>query len=153
MKTFKDNAGRMWTISIDIGTVKRVRSLLDVNLVAKDFIQVLEEVLSDPVKLCDVIYVLCKPDADKQGISDEDFGRAMAGDAIEHAAIAFLDALADFTPNPRDRARVQKVVTALKSVAEKSRDMMDLQAEAALADLNQKLTSGSLFGDSRGVLG
>ena len=106
MKTFKDNAGRTWTVSVDVDAIRRVRTALKVNLTSTDFGAVLEQILSDPVLLCDVLYVICKPEADRQKVSDEDFGRAMAGDAIEHATGALLEELANFTPNPRDRSRI-----------------------------------------------
>ena len=32
MQTFRDNAGRTWTVAIDIAAIKRVRSLLDIDL-------------------------------------------------------------------------------------------------------------------------
>jgi hypothetical protein len=82
MRTFKDNAGRTWTVSVDCDALKRVRTLLNVNLISTEFVKVLEQLLSDPVLLCDVLYVVCKPEAEKQSVSDVDFGRAMAGDAI-----------------------------------------------------------------------
>ena len=149
MKTFKDNAGRSWSISVDIATIRRVRKVLGVNLVASDLADILKKILGDPVLLCDILYVVCKPEADKEGISDEDFGRAMAGDAIEHATVAFLEALADFTPNPRDRARVLRAIREILGLAERARDIverkLDLQIAKAsaevLADLEAE-TSG-----------
>ena len=32
MKTFVDNAGRTWTVQINVEAIKRVRELLSVNL-------------------------------------------------------------------------------------------------------------------------
>ena len=32
MRTFNDNAGRTWTVAINVGAIKRVKGLLDVNL-------------------------------------------------------------------------------------------------------------------------
>ena len=32
MKTFNDNAGRTWTVAINVDCIKRVKALLDVNL-------------------------------------------------------------------------------------------------------------------------
>ena len=46
MKTFKDNAGRTWTITINVDTVKRVRDLLGEDLL--DVKQVLERLMIDP---------------------------------------------------------------------------------------------------------
>jgi hypothetical protein len=53
------------------------------------------------VLLCDVLFALCKPQADAQGVTDEDFGRAMAGDVIDAATSAFLEELCGFFPKGR----------------------------------------------------
>lgn len=149
MKTFKDNAGRTWSVSVDVDAIRRVRTALKVNLTSTDFASVLEQLLSDPVLLCDVLYVICKPEADRQKISDEDFGRSMAGDAIEHATAAFLEELANFTPNPRDRARVQRVIRAMWELAEKTRDVADRNLDTEIAKvMTSGLTSGGLPGSS-----
>ena len=58
----------------------------------------LEKLINDPILLCDVIYCVCMEEADSRGVSDEDFGRAMAGDAIELATTALLEELVDFFP-------------------------------------------------------
>jgi hypothetical protein len=96
------------------------------------------------VLLCDVLYVVCKQEADKQNVSDVNFGRAMAGDAIEQGTLALLEELALFTPNPRDRARVQRVLRAMLQLAERSRDAAEkrLEGEIAKALAEPATTSG-----------
>ena len=133
MKVFKDNAGRSWPVSIDVNAIRRVRTALNLNLAGKDFIAVLERLLEDAVLLCDAIYFICKPEADALGVSQDDFGGAMSGDAIEHATKTFLDELANFTPNPRDRARVIRVLSAMWNLAEKARDAAEKTLEEDLA--------------------
>jgi len=120
MKTFTDNAGRIWTISINVAAMKRVRGLLGVDLyrlVDDDFIP-LGKLLSDPVQLCDVLYCLCKDEADAKTITDEDFGKALAGDAILMASNAFVEELSDFFPDARIRA-------AMKAMVAKGRQIQD----------------------------
>lgn len=119
MKCFHDSAGRSWTLSVNVGTIKRVRALCNINLL--DVIKLnekqevdmalLEQLSSDPVLLVDVLYAVCKEDADKQNISDEDFGRAMAGDAITEATNALIQDLVDFFPETKRRI-LNKVLTA-----------------------------------------
>ena len=144
MRTFKDNAGRTWTVQVDVDAIRRVRTALKVNLVSADFAKVLEDLLSDPVLLCDVLYVVCKEESDQQNVSDVDFGRAMAGDAIEQGTLALLEELALFTPNPRDRARVQRVLRAMWQLAERNRDAAEkrLEGEIAKALAETATTSG-----------
>ncbi len=155
MKTFKDNAGRSWTITVNVDAIKRVRSLLEVNLMEAVEGKLLEQLVSDPVLLCDIIYVLCKPEAESQQISDEDFGRSMAGDAVEHATTALLEELVEFFPLPKRRL-LTKALEKLKTleakaleVAEKRLDSPELEAEmeAALKEL------GASSGNSQEPLG
>ena len=91
MRAFTDNAGRSWSLAVNVDAIKRVKSLLGVNLMDAVEGTLLEKLVSDPVLLCDVIYAVCKPQADAQGVRDEDFGRAMAGDAIDLATTAMLE--------------------------------------------------------------
>ncbi|MCL4196233.1 MAG: hypothetical protein KJZ69_01960, partial [Phycisphaerales bacterium] len=105
MKTFRDNAGNEWTVEINVAALKRIRSLTGTDLL--EVISggdLLERLMRDPVLLCDILYALVKPQADQKQISDEAFGAAMAGDAIDAATAALLDELVAFCPSPRDRA-------------------------------------------------
>ena len=100
MKTFTDNAGRTWTVALNVTALKRVKSLCGVDLlgVVSDGGQLIERLASDPVILCDVIFAVCKEEAEAKNITDVDFGCAMAGDPIEAATTALLEELVDFFP-------------------------------------------------------
>jgi len=128
--TFTDNAGRGWTVAITTDAVKRVRTLLDVDLLEIVEGKLLQRLIQDPVLLCDVIYVVCKPEADARKVSDEDFGRAMAGDAIEAATKALLEAIANFFPNQRDRANLTRVIETTWKAMDRARDAIDAQLDA-----------------------
>jgi len=103
MRTFNDNAGRTWTVTVNVDAIKRVRSLLGVDLLGILDGKLIENLAADPVLLCDVLYALVKPEADARGVPDEDFGRAMAGDAVDHATTALLEELVDFFPLAKRR--------------------------------------------------
>jgi hypothetical protein len=130
VKTFNDNAGRTWTIAINVDAIKRVRSLLDVDLLEIVEGKLIEKLIRDPVLLCDVVYAVCKPEADAKGVSDEDFGRSMAGDAIEHATKALLEDLVGFSPSPRDRANLQRVLATTWNVMDRARDLVEKRLES-----------------------
>lgn len=115
MKTFADNAGRNWTVQINVDAIKRVRDLVSVNLLEVVEGKLLDRLISDPVLLCDVIYAVCKPEADTKSVTDVDFGRAMAGDAIDNATTALLEELVDFFPQGR-RKVLTKALNKLKAL-------------------------------------
>ena len=103
MKTFKDNNNRDWEITINVAAIKRVRDLIGVDLMQAIEGELLKQLATDPVMLCDVIYCLCKPQADEKDISDTQFGQAMSGDAIDNATIALLDELVEFFHRESER--------------------------------------------------
>ena len=142
MRTFKDNAGRTWSLTLNVWTVKKVRDLLGVDLLdlggesatgsSDKKPGLLFRLIADPVLLVDVLYVVCRDQADGASVMDEQFGRAMGGDAIDAATKAFLEELADFTPSPRDRARARKVIETTWAMIDKAQDVLDAKAEKEL---------------------
>ena len=134
MKTFTDNAGRTWAVPVNVDAVKRVRTLLDVNLldVLDDGCKLLARLHDDPVLLVDVLYCVCKPEADAKQVSDEEFGRSMSGDALLHAATALFEGLSDFFPNARQRAAMKALLKKTETVVERLLD----HAETTIAGLD-----------------
>jgi hypothetical protein len=146
MHVFKDSNGRDWSVAINVAAVKRVRGTLDVDLpglVGGG----LGELMQDPVKFVDVLYVLCRPQADQAGVSDEQFGAAFGGDTLERAAEAFVEELIDFFPAPRRgplRAMMAKVKTATDAETQRLTERIDA------LDPERPETWGSAPGTSSG---
>lgn len=130
MKTFTDSAGRTWTLAITVDAIKRVESLIKVNLARLleprngAELPLLTELESDIILLCDVLFSLVKPQADAQGVTDEQFGQALGGEAIAAAYNAFWEELVDFFQKlPHGNA----TVTAIR----KHRELIEAQLKAA----------------------
>jgi hypothetical protein len=121
MKQFADNAARTWGITVNVAAVKRLRDLLQVNLleIADQKGKLLERLIEDPCLLCDVLYCLVKPEADTKEITDEQFGQALAGDALGAATDALLAEIADFFPKGR-REIMRRVIAKLTALQEKA---------------------------------
>lgn len=134
MPQFKDTQGREWSVVVDVSTVKRVRSVANVNLLDVLGGKLIDRLIADPVVLCDTLYAVCKPQADERGVSDEDFGRGLAGDAIEEATSALLEAITDFSPNPRDRAALRGVIAKVNDAMTKARDLVQERIEGGEVD-------------------
>ncbi len=103
MKTFKDEKGRDWSVHITVDSIKRVRSKLDVDLMQLVEPEFASKLLGDVINLVNIIYIVCKPEADERSISDEDFGRALAGESLDQAIDAFLNSLTEFFPLAKRR--------------------------------------------------
>jgi hypothetical protein len=131
MRTFTDNAGRTWTVSVNVETARRIRTMAHVDLMelveaspaepAAGKRPLLERLVRDPILLCDVLYVACKDQADQLSVSDADFGRALYGAAIAAGRTALLEEIADFFPDegPAIRSQAGKIQRATRELAEK----------------------------------
>ena len=155
MKTFQDNAGRTWTVSVNVDAVKRVRSLLEVDLLEAVEGKLIERLRDDPILLCDVLYVVCKPEADAAGVTDEQFGQGMAGDAIDHATAALLEELVGFFRKGRRELlakaleRLSEVETKAIAVANQRLDDPEIE-EQILGALNDPVSPPQAPGGSSG---
>ena len=139
MRTFTDLTGITWNLCVNVTAAKRVRTLLNVDLMEIATGSLLQKLGGDPVLLCDIVYVLCKEQADGLKITDEDFGRRMAGDTIQAATDAFLDEVIDFFPGSR-RELLKKALRQSRGLdlrmvaaAEKKLDGIYAEAESRLA--------------------
>ncbi len=151
MKSFTDNLGRAWTLVVNVATIKRVRALCGVDLNSiievedgKPTTKLLERLSTDPVLLVDVLYAVCRPECDSKNVSDEDFGAAMAGDAIENATSALLDEVIDFFPAAK-RMASRKILSASRRFEEAARKRLqtvleDGKFEENLASELERLT-------------
>lgn len=135
MQSFIDNSGRRWLLEITVSAVKRVRALCDgldiLNVISFDDkgnpeTTVLEKIANDPVLLVDVLYAVCKPEADAQGVSDEDFGKAMVGDIIEDATNKLLDAIVDFFPEAKRKLCQKALGAARRFAAQNTKTLINL---------------------------
>ena len=118
MRTFKDNQGRDWSVQFTVGTIKRVRELLGVNLVsiadgdpAGDVINT--RLQTDFEFIVDVLYCVCKPQADELGVNDIAFGESLGGDSLGDAQRALIEELVLFFPNPSSRRVIEKRIQRL----------------------------------------
>ena len=149
MPTFADNAGRTWTVAVNVDAIRRVRNTLDVNLLdaVSDDGQLLERLVVDPILLCDVLYVLVQPQAQAQGVSDEDFGRALGGDALDHATQALLEGLASFFPSAK-AALLRKAIAKLRALEHLAIEQAAKQLDSDELDRQMRAAIGLNPGDS-----
>lgn len=148
MRTFQDSAGRTWTVAVNVDAVKRVRDLLREDLL--DIEQTLPRLLVDPILLCDVVYCVCKPQADAQQVSDVDFARAMAGGTIAQAKTALLEELVDFFPEPSQRETLRLAIAKYNQLSQRVKELFTArmnspalaqEIEAALTGAYDSFTS------------
>jgi hypothetical protein len=104
MAQFIDTQQTAWDVTITAATLRRVAQLLRVDLgnplVSPDESDSSQAPLirlaTDIMYAVDVLYVVCKPQADDRGLSDEQFAARLGGETLEAAHAALEAALADF---------------------------------------------------------
>jgi hypothetical protein len=144
VRNFIDSSGRVWVVDISVATIKRVRTLTGINLLEVIQGELIEQLSSDPILLADCLYAVCQPQAVREGVSDETFGQALAGDVIDRATTALLEGLIEFFPEPKRRllekatAKYRQVQTQALALVEARLDSPELEAKI-LKDLEAEL--------------
>jgi hypothetical protein len=163
MQKFVDSRGRVWVVEISTATIKRVRALTGVNLYEVVDGDLMEKLEADIVLFCDLLYAICKPQADRDRVSDEQFGEGLAGDVIDEATTAFIEAMLQFLPE-RHRHRTRRAVAKYQRTQDRLNQMIvtkldDEEIETRLLqkvereidDRLQRLESSDFFTSSPGL--
>jgi len=114
LKTFKDTAGRTWSLSLTIGSAKKIRDLLEIDLFGDDISTIVTDLASDPVRLAGVLWVLVSDEAAAKDINEDDFFGAFSGDVIEAATDLFLEELVQLYPEKK-RVILHKILEKIRS--------------------------------------
>ena len=109
MRTFKDNTGREWQIALSIGSAKRIKDALGIDLLDPSGVQRLAD---SPYDVANTLFVLCQEQATAAGISDEQFGGKLSGDSIDDATDALMLEIVDFFPK-RQREALRTLLAKL----------------------------------------
>jgi hypothetical protein len=98
---------------------------------------------TDVILLCDVIFALVKPQADANGVTDEEFGAALGGEAILAAQTALYEELVDFFRG-LGRSDLAKAVDAQRRMI----DMAVARIETRIDELDLEAAIDTTLGES-----
>ena len=131
MASWMDAAGRTWTFRINMWTCREVKRQTgwDLPNILNDGLQKLGELVADKMELFSVFLVLLRPQLEERGVSDEEFGECLVGDALIGAVEAFQEALADFFP-ARQAQQLKTLLGKAKAVADALADKADLEIDS-----------------------
>lgn len=110
MQKFTDSTGRVWEFTINVTALKRVKAMLpgvDLAELTEGDPPLITRLSQDIVLVGDVLYVLCLDACHAGGISDEEFGKRLGGDAMFDGMDALLQELTDFF---RQRPHLVKMI-------------------------------------------
>lgn len=129
MRSFQDCKDRFWNVELNIAQAKKIKAQLGIDLVSLD--GDLLKSLSDVMTLVDVIFLLCADQAEKMGVTDEEFGRSLDGGAILDAEKAFFGELELFSRGRGGKA-LGKMQAKVMEIREKAMDLAAEKSEALM---------------------
>lgn len=158
MRTFKDTAGREWQVALSIGTAKRIKDAIDLDIL--DNGQAVQRIATDPYLMGNVLFLVCEPQCKALGVTDEQFGESLAGDVIDDALTAFIEELVDFFPK-RQRPALTAMLAKLTDVQDQAATLatakvaspemtarIQREMEKAASEIDHLLTADLLVGGS-----
>ena len=152
MPEFRDTEGRAWRVEINVTTLKRVKVDLGLDLGDEAVAGTLyAKLVNDPILLCDLLYVVCRDQAEEREIGDEAFGRGLGGVCLDNATAALIEALVNFTPSPQRRRRLEVAIRKTETLMELADqdivsklegDGLEQEMRKRLASFNSVTSSG-----------
>ena len=155
MKTFIDKKNRKWELELNVGSARRVKDETGVNMLnllslesnGRASTEPLEKLIDDPFALVNVLYALCRKQAEKENISDEDFAEIFDADVIEAATNALIEEIINFSPAAKRKALTKFYQTAQRIAAAKEAELEktlnDGTLDAKIEEEMKKLYTGS----------
>jgi hypothetical protein len=153
MATFKDREGKDWLVEITRGHLKPLKELFGLDLqeaIGKEKDNPLAAVFADTEKSGNLIWFLCRAEAERSGITEDQFAYRFNGQAIEDATAAIWEAVIDFFPQFRKVAKRagQAFRDLMGTVGEAGEQIMDRAIVKAKAELTSKLSAMNSAGSA-----
>jgi len=98
MQKFVDRHGRVWIVDIDNTTLRRVKTLTGVRLLDAVDGDLIPQMTQDFLLLGEVLFAVCKPQADKDSVNQEAFESGLSGDCLTEARNSLVEPLLEFLP-------------------------------------------------------
>jgi hypothetical protein len=138
--SFNDSTGRTWTLKLNVGTIDRLRKL-GVDLAPNNIVQGVATLESDTEKLAKALWVLCRNQAEADGVTQEQLADALDGDALDAGAQAIRAAAVAYAP-----ARVRPAMfTALEQIDDAAaKHVAAIESELSNPELAKRLEAAVL---------
>lgn len=137
MASFKDNAGRTWTIVVNFATACRIEdeSGIDVRRIFDDGSEDHAR-LQRPSHAFRALCAAVRDQLSDRGMSDDEFGMGLDHEACDAAVVALHEAVIDFFPNPtreKIRSAFRRFLTLAGEVKSRAIDESLAGASSAVA--------------------
>jgi hypothetical protein len=143
---FIDSSGRVWPITIDFPDISRIKREADVDLLTDAGMARVSQLktIEDYELLANVLYIVCSDQADRYGVTDEQFGR-LASQQFADIMRAFNGALADFFRRVGRGPMARMIETAMTMQTTQEARLNDALPQTTLERLLNKSTSITLL--------
>lgn len=136
--TFRDAAGRSWSIRLTLGLIETVLDETTVDLIPDNCdVTNLTSLLFDPRKLSRVLWSCVATQAD--GVTVQEFREAMDGDALSQGWNALIEAVLFFT-----RSRSEPLAAAIEEAIETAMKIVEQGTAAAIAMMRSEQTEQAI---------
>lgn len=120
---FRDKTGRTWALELNAPLIRKIQQTLGVNLVDLKA-DPIGQIETDPLLFVDILWMIVEANAGD--VTDEEFGRALAGEAvIDAAGEALAEAIVNFSPSGKR--------SLIRSLREQNRKVQDQASSLTLA--------------------
>lgn len=113
MAKFTDTEGREWIVRLDVNRARELRARAGYDVFGPP--ASVATVIDNPEALVDALFVACEAQARERGIDGAAFASGLAGDVIDSATAALMEAVVDFFPSRR-RAALRAVLRQTEAV-------------------------------------
>ena len=151
MKTFKDAAGRTWTLTLTLGTAMAVKDKLAIDLLCPEAGEppLLTRLGTEEMLLGEVLCAMLQSQFEAHKVTVEDVQNAFDGNTLLAAQSAFYEELENFFQS-RGRMDRAKAVAAQARLIQKATAAIELKIDGMDLD---KMVDGALSGSLPDGLG
>lgn len=166
MKMFQDSKGRTWELSLSLAAAQRIEGCdfsdltdQEISILNIHEVDCLDTVVRNAPVIFACIYCCIKPQADAQGVTQDEFAESIDGNAVIEGKEAWVEELAAFFPELRtvllqmletQKQGLEKIQKRSKKMAKKMVDKigtdLDSQLDKAEREAEKTLLSGETFG-------
>ena len=142
---FTDSHGEVWSTRVSVATARRIKAEanVDVREIADHDLELLAKLFDDQMFLGMIVYAICKPEAARRGMSEDEFLDRFDGETIERAALAVAVGVADFSRSRRARELLREVVATAETAGERVIEAEAAKLRAATASIQSQSASDS----------
>jgi hypothetical protein len=135
-----------------VTAVKRIKALTGCDLL--DLLsgglaaESVKRVILSPIAACDVLYAALRPQTEAVGVTDEQFGEALAGEALAFGINALLDEVEFFFEVTQGPAAAKTIAAMRLKKAEAAARIFEKAAARTLAINTQRIVDEAMGSDS-----